>query len=355
MIIRAKKKKKKDVAAIIDESIPEPAPEHEKSDEKDLWSFSSGNAKNKKNEKNNAVLIEDMFVNSEIACEPVLEPESEATKEADFWRFEPFSTGKKTKKDKKGAIEESAAVIEDISAKPKLGSEPVIEPEPEAAKEDAVWGFSSFSASKKKKGKKNATKVVENKPNTEELAPPSLEATPLADDGWGTWMMPDKKMKGKKSAKQKTLITKPSSSHTELELRTEHESEKRDKLWVDEGTTASRKKKGSKDKKEPKAIVASAGGELDDGPRKVKAISESNISTASPYAKQVENGTLWALKQNEELDTRVSNGHSDFQAESKQPVKIEDGICPVRAKHLLEGDKWKTCRQCRAVLRQVAI
>lgn len=97
---------------------------------------------------------------------------------------------------------------------------------------------------------------------------------------------------------------------------------------------------------------------LYNGPPKVKAISESNVSTASPYAEQVENGTLWPLKQNEEVETRVSsNGHSGFQAEPEpeQPVKIEDGICPVRAKHLLEGDKWKTGRQCRAVLRQVAI
>lgn len=134
------------------------------------------------------------------------------------------------------------------------------------------------------------------------------------------------------------------------ELGTEHESEKRDKLWPDWGTTATWKR-DSKDKK----VVAPAGGELDDGPRKVKAISELKISTASPYAEQVENSTLWALKQNEDVETRVSNGHSDFQAESEQPVKIENGICSVRAKHLLEGDKWKTCRQCRAVLRQVAI
>ena len=35
--------------------------------------------------------------------------------------------------------------------------------------------------------------------------------------------------------------------------------------------------------------------------------------------------------------------------------KIGRGICPARAKHLLEGDTWKSCELCRAVLCQVAI
>jgi hypothetical protein len=50
-------------------------------------------------------------------------------------RFDSFSTGKKKKKN---VIEESAAIIENVSANPELDSEPVIEPEPEAAKENAV-------------------------------------------------------------------------------------------------------------------------------------------------------------------------------------------------------------------------
>jgi hypothetical protein len=41
--------------------------------------------------------------------------------------------------------------------------------------------------------------------------------------------------------------------------------------------------------------------------------------------------------------------------ESEQAVEAEDSICPARARHLLEGDTWKDCRLCRAVLRQVAI
>lgn len=38
----------------------------------------------------------------------------------------------------------------------------------------------------------------------------------------------------------------------------------------------------------------------------------------------------------------------------EEPMEVEDGICSVRAKHLL-GDEWKNCRKCRAILRQVAI
>jgi hypothetical protein len=41
--------------------------------------------------------------------------------------------------------------------------------------------------------------------------------------------------------------------------------------------------------------------------------------------------------------------------ESEQAVEAEDSICPARARHMLEGDTWKDCKLCRAVLRQVAI
>ena len=549
---KVKKKKKKDVAVTNNEPIPESAPDHEKPEEKDLWSFSFGNATNMKNEKNSAALIGDTFLRPEPASEPVLEPTPEATK----------------KKGKKRAIGKNAAVIEDTSPKPELDSEPLIEPEPEAAKEDGVWGEGS---GKKKKGKKGAIKVVEEEPKIEELAPPLFKFTPfpsellpsaddgwgfgmkknkkkdaikiveeeskieeltplplepaslvnddwgfgmkknkkksaikvieeeskieeptplplepaqLVDDGWGfgmkknkkkdavkvieeepqieeltplplepapsadddwgfglkkknkknakkvveeepkieelrspplepasladqdwsfdmkqkkgiknasqiveeepkieelapsplkpaplvddvwdSFMVHDKKNKGKNSAKQDTLDTEPPPSHSEPELRTEPEpepkpEEKKDKLWNDWGSTATKKKKGSRGKKELKVIAAPADGELDElecGLQNLEVICGSDISTTSPYAEQAEDVTLGALKQTEEVETSVNNGHSDLKATSEQPVKVEDGICPVRAKHLLEGDMWKTCRQCRAVLRQVAI
>ena len=33
---------------------------------------------------------------------------------------------------------------------------------------------------------------------------------------------------------------------------------------------------------------------------------------------------------------------------------IENIICPFRVIHLLEGDMWRNCRSCRAVINQVA-
>ncbi|OCK74680.1 hypothetical protein K432DRAFT_447165 [Lepidopterella palustris CBS 459.81] len=41
--------------------------------------------------------------------------------------------------------------------------------------------------------------------------------------------------------------------------------------------------------------------------------------------------------------------------ESENTMESESGVCPNRAKHLLDGDMWKDCRQCRAMLCQVAI
>jgi len=33
---------------------------------------------------------------------------------------------------------------------------------------------------------------------------------------------------------------------------------------------------------------------------------------------------------------------------------MENIICPFRVIHLLEGDMWRNCRSCRAVINQVA-
>jgi hypothetical protein len=64
--------------------------------------------------------------------------------------------------------------------------------------------------------------------------------------------------------------------------------------------------------------------------------------------------TPWALENFEEVDVPVGNGHAT-PAGSENTIETENSLCPARATHLLEGDKWKDCRSCRAVLRQVAI
>ncbi|KAF1847187.1 uncharacterized protein K460DRAFT_413983 [Cucurbitaria berberidis CBS 394.84] len=59
--------------------------------------------------------------------------------------------------------------------------------------------------------------------------------------------------------------------------------------------------------------------------------------------------------QPDEVDMLVKNGHGDLIGDPEQPVEADKEICPLRAKHLLEGDMWKSCEQCRALLRQIAI
>ncbi|KAF2469058.1 uncharacterized protein BDR25DRAFT_264224 [Lindgomyces ingoldianus] len=271
------------------------------------------------------------------------------------WSFS-FGNAKDERKKKKGAT-----LIEETPAESEPASELVLEPEPEAAKEDDAWGWGSFSTGKKKKkkGKKGVIEAIEE-PKVEELPPLPPELTPLADDDWGSLVVAGKKKKGKKGAKQETLVEEPPPPPPpEPELSPGPEPEdKEDDPWDDWGTTK-KKKKGKKGKEEPKAIGTPAGGEVDDsecGPCNAEAICEPDISTASPCAARAEaDVTLWPLKQTEEVDMRVSNGHSDLKAESEQPVKTKGGICPVRVKHLLEGDMWRNCRQCRALLRQVAI
>lgn len=66
-------------------------------------------------------------------------------------------------------------------------------------------------------------------------------------------------------------------------------------------------------------------------------------ATSEPLALAKDNVNLWPLKSTEE-----SNGNSDLEA--KQPTKAEGEICPLRVKHLLDGDKWKHCRQCWAIV-----
>ncbi|KAI9742511.1 MAG: hypothetical protein M1835_003064 [Candelina submexicana] len=45
---------------------------------------------------------------------------------------------------------------------------------------------------------------------------------------------------------------------------------------------------------------------------------------------------------------------SDLESLLELDVK-ENNLCAFRAKHLLEGDIWKHCQKCRAVIRQVSL
>ncbi len=43
------------------------------------------------------------------------------------------------------------------------------------------------------------------------------------------------------------------------------------------------------------------------------------------------------------------------EAESAFESEVENSVCAFRAKHLLNGDLWKNCRKCRAIIRQVSL
>lgn len=44
-----------------------------------------------------------------------------------------------------------------------------------------------------------------------------------------------------------------------------------------------------------------------------------------------------------------------FKAETALEPEVENGVCASRARHLLDGDMWKDCKKCRAVIRQVSL
>jgi hypothetical protein len=77
--------------------------------------------------------------------------------------------------------------------------------------------------------------------------------------------------------------------------------------------------------------------------------------TGESVAQAEDNITIWPLKPAAAVEELVSNGHSSIKMNSEQLAEAQAEICPLRVKHLLEGDKWKHCKQCRAIVRQVAI
>ncbi|CAO2655385.1 Nn.00g104490.m01.CDS01 [Neocucurbitaria sp. VM-36] len=57
----------------------------------------------------------------------------------------------------------------------------------------------------------------------------------------------------------------------------------------------------------------------------------------------------------DDVDIPVDNSHEVPIADPEEPVDAEENICHFRAQHLLEGNRWRSCKQCRALLHQVTI
>lgn len=83
-------------------------------------------------------------------------------------------------------------------------------------------------------------------------------------------------------------------------------------------------------------------------------------------AKDRKNGTSQEIKVMGLQDISDSAPETAIQLETEpkltpefepmlEPDVEEDSVCAFRAKHLLEGDMWKDCRKCRAIIHQVSL
>ncbi|RYP22523.1 hypothetical protein DL765_001581 [Monosporascus sp. GIB2] len=278
--------------------------------------------------------------------------------EADVWGF---SSGSKAKRDEKGAV----ATIEEAVAEPA--------PEPEKAKEEEdPWYFSFGHAKVMKKVKETAILIEESlaereleaakeEPKIEER-PPSpetqLEPTPIGDiknDIWRFWGATTKK--GKKKQTRFVNAAVPDQPKGDLIVEPPPpepiEEEKKDDQWPNWASTLTNKK----------GKMGAVEGAPPPTPLPVPEPKSEPIDPRDPEPELAAVKAFEAalaeeekITQAENEDMRESNGYySDLKAGSEQPIEAVGEICTVRAKHLLEGDKWKNCKQCRAILRQVAI
>ena len=187
-----------------------------------------------------------------------------------------------------------------VTPEPIAKEPPVSMVTPVESPDDNGWGLSSWTSSKKKNNVKIA--FEDPLPSNPELI---IEEASSYDE-WGGYTFGTKK-----KGKRQSAIEEP-SLHPPPEPEPEPEST--DKIPIAEDWDSwgfgfgSKKKKGKK-------------------------IEFVQISKVEP---EVEPAPVVECNVTDELGAK-------------------NNICPARAKHLLEGDGWRNCNQCRALLGQVAI
>lgn len=272
--------------------------------------------------------------------------------------------------------------------------EPIPVPD-EVKEENDPWSLSFDDAigkkKKKKKGKKCAVEEIKEEPEVNELPTPAFHfaspvnddggafvlagkyieepsqpppepgpapAEEMNDDGWGNWAIP-KKSKKKKKGSVFTAVPDPPKEELNVENSAPEPvaEEKQDEDWSNCAL------KGVVEDATPPPISAVP-------EPKPEPIMEKNEAGNWGFSSiwigggNKNKGKSAGLEPAPVVDdmtvvqkadgTVVNNGHSGLKAEFEQYIEAGDEICPVRAKHLL-GDEWKHCRQCRVMLRQVAI
>ncbi|KAH8622003.1 hypothetical protein J4E82_011436 [Alternaria postmessia] len=331
---------------------------------------------------------------SDWELEPALAPEPEEKEEYDPWSFSSSSTGKNKKKKKRGAVEEPLPEPE-----PVIDSVPEPVPEPEPVKEEDPWGFAATTG-RRSKNKKAQDEPKDKEPQSSEpepeatceSTPPPPEAEPerveeLAvdpfvglskmqkDDPWascGAATMTEKKKKKKKGVKEELRVEEPPPPPPEPFIEPEPSQPTKQKAkdnWGDWGATAAPIKK-SEQKKGVAAMISE--------PPTEEPISEPEVviipgTTAElELVEEKDNGGDWEFssiwgggkKKNDTnkgalVEQEQKRAEDVAVEEEEKPMQesmpeISSVLCPRRSHHLSEGDGWKSCERCRAMIRELA-
>ncbi|KAF1828831.1 hypothetical protein BDW02DRAFT_574522 [Decorospora gaudefroyi] len=221
------------------------------------------------------------------------------------------------------------------------------------------WGSFARTVGKKKKGKKGKAEVT-----LLPLSPPAEPPTTF-DDGWGFGATTTKsKKKGNKGkAKQEVEESPPPPPEPEplIELEpTAPVEEKPADPWADWGGGPVWPKKSKKSK----GVVA-----LDLEPEPI--VVHEPVPDLEPTTAEDNNGggdwgfvSIWGgskKKKKAKIEAAVEepDGADEPAAEQEELRKPEQEhtssmLCPRRSHHLLEGDGWKSCERCCAMLREIA-
>jgi hypothetical protein len=361
---------------LMERPVPEPAPapESEKKDEEDPWSFTFSGATDRKKKKKKKGKREDLEElpppppEPEQPVEPELKLVPEPVKDGIPWAFAGAPICKKGKKGKKRndepTVEEST--VEEPPpppAEPEPETEPAMEPELSlpAEKKPADhwddWGAAETPIKKSKKHKKGAAvTVIDPEPTVEESVPepepepePILEAEPTEEEknegrDWGfnsIWEGGEKeKKKHAKSAKPEPESAGP--------LAVEGSVQQPDAVGGPKATDEDewgmppiyKKKETSKQKRERDAKERKA------REKKTLHVLEEPDPTAGtePAARQ---GAFPEPEQ--EHEPKPGSILEDYMSGTSST------LCPYRSHHLLEGNGWKSCNRCRAMLKEIAV
>ena len=269
-------------------------------------------------------------------------------------------------------------------------------PEPEPVKEEDPWGFTATTVkrSKKKKAqdelKDKEPQLPEPEPEAmRESTPPPPEAEPepveeLAvdlfvglskmqkDDPWAGWgaatTTGKKKKKKKKGAKEELRVEEPPPP-LELEPFIEPKpsppaKQKAKDDWGDWGATVAPVKK-SKQKKGVAAMISEPPKE-EHIPEPELVIIPGPIAELEPVEEKDDGGdwgfsSIWGggKKKNDTKKGALVEQEEKRAEEEEKPMQgsmpeISSVLCPRRFHHLSEGDGWKLCERCRAMIREFA-